>query len=316
MGTTLTGTKPKDTYDSLIKVTDNGPLSGTAKYLSDGLGNDSAFALSTTQVGVGAPAPAITTAKLTVGGQLTNTANLALQLFKTGTPQILSGDVLGNIWFVGIDNDITTGTNNIGARISAVATTNWTTDGTTSNTALTFHTHGTTAGDAPERMRITSEGVVELAQGQIKFPATQVASADANTLDDYEEGTWTPVFAQGGTNNTATYSYQLGTYTKVGNLVTVFFDIEASSITAGSGACSLKGLPFTVGSSMAGYSCVNTRAMNVFNGYLTNALATGFVEKSSTYIALQQVSTTTGQETSISTYASSGRATGIVQYTV
>jgi hypothetical protein len=48
MGTTLTGTTPATTYDSLIKVTDNGPLSGTAKYLSDGLGNDSVLALSTT----------------------------------------------------------------------------------------------------------------------------------------------------------------------------------------------------------------------------------------------------------------------------
>ena len=47
MGTTLTGTTPQDTYDSLIKVTDNGPLSGTLKALSDGLGNDSALALST-----------------------------------------------------------------------------------------------------------------------------------------------------------------------------------------------------------------------------------------------------------------------------
>jgi hypothetical protein len=57
MGTTLTGTTPQDTYDSLIKVTDNGPLSGTAKYLSDGLGNDSALALSTTSVGIGTATP-------------------------------------------------------------------------------------------------------------------------------------------------------------------------------------------------------------------------------------------------------------------
>jgi hypothetical protein len=57
MGTTLTGTTPQDTYDSLIKVTDNGPLSGTAKYLSDGLGNDSALALSTAGVGIGTDAP-------------------------------------------------------------------------------------------------------------------------------------------------------------------------------------------------------------------------------------------------------------------
>ena len=57
MGTTLTGTTPQDTYDSLIKVTDNGPLSGTAKYLSDGLGNDSALALSTGNIGIGTDAP-------------------------------------------------------------------------------------------------------------------------------------------------------------------------------------------------------------------------------------------------------------------
>ena len=48
MGTTLTGTTPQDTYDSLIKVTDNGPLSGSLKKLTDGLGNDSSLSLSTT----------------------------------------------------------------------------------------------------------------------------------------------------------------------------------------------------------------------------------------------------------------------------
>jgi hypothetical protein len=59
MGTTLTGTTPQDTYDSLIKVTDNGPLSGTAKFLSDGLGNDSALALSNARVGVGTASPSV-----------------------------------------------------------------------------------------------------------------------------------------------------------------------------------------------------------------------------------------------------------------
>jgi hypothetical protein len=53
MGTSLTGLTPATTYDSLIKVTDNGPLSGTAKYLSDGLGNDSVLALSNARVGIG-----------------------------------------------------------------------------------------------------------------------------------------------------------------------------------------------------------------------------------------------------------------------
>jgi hypothetical protein len=53
MGTALTGLEIRDTYDALLKITDNGPLSGTAKYLSDGLGNDSVLALSTAAVGIG-----------------------------------------------------------------------------------------------------------------------------------------------------------------------------------------------------------------------------------------------------------------------
>jgi hypothetical protein len=48
MGTTLTGTTPATTYDSLIKVGDNGPLDGTLQRLSDGLGNDLPLLVSTT----------------------------------------------------------------------------------------------------------------------------------------------------------------------------------------------------------------------------------------------------------------------------
>jgi hypothetical protein len=73
----------------------------------------------------------------------------------------------------------------------------------------------------------------------IKFPATQVASADANVLDDYEEGTWTP--SLGGT---ATYTSRFGTYTKVGNLVTALFFIRVNSIGTGTRA-TVAGLPFT-----------------------------------------------------------------------
>lgn len=57
MGTSLTGLTPATTYDALIKVGDNGPLSATAKYIGDGLGNDSALALSTARVGVGTASP-------------------------------------------------------------------------------------------------------------------------------------------------------------------------------------------------------------------------------------------------------------------
>jgi hypothetical protein len=77
----------------------------------------------------------------------------------------------------------------------------------------------------------------------ITFPATQSASTDANTLDDYEEGTWTP--SLGGTT---TYSERFGSYTKIGRQVTAIFDFTISSIGTGNQA-QISGLPFTATSS-------------------------------------------------------------------
>lgn len=85
--------------------------------------------------------------------------------------------------------------------------------------------------------------------GQIKFPASQNASSDANTLDDYEEGTWTPAF--GGTTDpdSVTYATQSGRYTKIGRLVHYTFHLQTSAVTIGSGtgALRLNGGPFTPG---------------------------------------------------------------------
>ena len=52
----------------------------------------------------------------------------------------------------------------------------------------------------------------------VTFPATQSASTSANTLDDYEEGTFSPTIE----GWTGTYSTQFGVYTKIGNLVYCF----------------------------------------------------------------------------------------------
>jgi hypothetical protein len=82
----------------------------------------------------------------------------------------------------------------------------------------------------------------------ITFPATQSASSDANTLDDYEEGTFTPTLSSSATAPTvSSYNVRVGTYTKIGNLVTAIcaFDVNISS--AGSGYPIITGLPFTIG---------------------------------------------------------------------
>jgi hypothetical protein len=71
-----------------------------------------------------------------------------------------------------------------------------------------------------------------------------VTSATAsNLLDDYEEGTWTPVIRGGTTIGTGTYGDQQGVYTKVGNLVTASFWINWSAHT-GTGDFFIYGLPF------------------------------------------------------------------------
>jgi hypothetical protein len=77
----------------------------------------------------------------------------------------------------------------------------------------------------------------------VTFPATQSASTDANTLDDYEEGAWTPTIS-GSSSGTVTTGARYGTYTKIGNLVTAQFAIINPSLTAIGGSWRLSGLPF------------------------------------------------------------------------
>jgi hypothetical protein len=81
---------------------------------------------------------------------------------------------------------------------------------------------------------------INLTGGQITFPATQNPSSDANTLDDYEEGTFTPTVSfQTGS---ATYTSS-GTYTKVGRLVLCHVRITITS--AGASGFVFFTVPFT-----------------------------------------------------------------------
>lgn len=100
--------------------------------------------------------------------------------------------------------------------------------------------------------KITSTGLVDISgasAGQIKFPAAQNTSSDANTLDDYEEGTWTPTLNFGGASVGLVYTGQVGKYTKVGNVVTVQCYISLSNKGSSSGGAYISGLPFPTKSS-------------------------------------------------------------------
>jgi hypothetical protein len=105
-----------------------------------------------------------------------------------------------------------------------------------------------------ERLRINSTGNLVLGGGTVgatgvgvTFPATQVASSDANCLDDYEEGTWTPVVADASTGgNVGTCVINSATYTKIGRQVSIQFVISSIDTTgmAAGNALTIRGFPF------------------------------------------------------------------------
>ena len=97
-------------------------------------------------------------------------------------------------------------------------------------------------------------GVLQVSNG-ITFPATQSACSDANTLDDYEEGTWTPTFIS--TSATFSYSYQAGKYTKIGNTVHIYAYIQASATGTLTNAIFISSLPFASSSGSLDYNAIS-----------------------------------------------------------
>jgi hypothetical protein len=113
----------------------------------------------------------------------------------------------------------------------------------TANAAITF----TQSLAVAKGVSLALEGATSQTGTGITFPATQSASSDANTLDDYEEGTWTPTARGETTAGTTTYTNQTGAYTKIGRQVTVSLRLAYSALT-GTGNFLIQGLPFTSGS--------------------------------------------------------------------
>lgn len=113
----------------------------------------------------------------------------------------------------------------------------------------------------------TMSGLLTVNAG-IKFPGTQVPSADVNTLDDYEEGTWMPVLGGASGQSGQAYSAQNGTYIKIGKLVSVTFIVTLTTKGTITGAVQVSGLPFVVGAGAANavipyYIALNTSWLGI-----------------------------------------------------
>ena len=121
---------------------------------------------------------------------------------------------------------------------------------------MTVTINGTTGIDKVQPGVVTSSSLASgqtLAVNGIAFPSGQVASSDANTLDDYEEGTFTPAIDFNGGTTGIVYAARNGKYIKVGGLVNAYFYIALSNKGSSTGYINFSGLPFA---STSGPYCV------------------------------------------------------------
>ena len=178
-----------------------------------------------------------------------------------------------------------------------------------------------------EGMRLNASGNVQFAKNisiggatpttsgsGITFPATASGSTDANTLDDYEEGTWTPILADDpSAGNTATGAFS-GFYTKIGRLVTLQATCGTITTTGMTGANTLyiRGLPFAI----AGSTQLSAGAANFYNvvmgangsiAWINAAAGTTFIR------ILKQASGTTNADLIVSNVTST---TGEISFTI
>ena len=169
-------------------------------------------------------------------------------------------------------------------------------DGTNNNTAIGFAT-AASAGAISEKMRIHPGGLVSFLSG-IELGSGLDATV-ANTLDDYEEGTWT-VVVEDSSGNDCGLSGETGHYTKIGNLVYVIFGFTVNSRSGVGNGIQVNGLPFDVenvtegaGEPSGGYiTFANNLASTDFGGFISTRANNG-----STFMELKF--TTTGAQTGI-----------------
>ena len=154
-------------------------------------------------------------------------------------------------------------------RIASDGVATWSNVGGVAGTAMTLNSTGLGVGVSPS----AGKGCLQLSSG-INFPATQVASSDPNTLDDYVEGTFTPVIQGVSTAGTGVYTVQSGRYTKIGNRVFVDIFLNWTAHT-GTGAMLIANLPFTIKNASNYYPSVTFGQLNNI-ALAANSVLTGY----------------------------------------
>ncbi len=99
--------------------------------------------------------------------------------------------------------------------------------------------------DASVLLDVNSSGNIILGQSGAGIHLGVTSATASNLLDDYEEGTWTPVLGATSIDPTVSYTAnRSGSYIKVGDVVHVMGRVNTSSVSGGSGTVLIRGLPF------------------------------------------------------------------------
>jgi hypothetical protein len=179
-------------------------------------------------------------------------------------------------------------------------------------TRLVFSTTADGASSPTERMRITSDAYVRLASGSggIQFNGDTAA---ANALDDYEEGTWTPALLDHLGGTAVMTSGATGSYTKIGNQVTLSFSVMTwSSKGTMTGFLKLGGIPFPNKSGnsrvIAGFGTASVGSFTNVNRFI------GLLEANQTRLDIFSVNSTTNESTdyAVSNVATAGNLYGLI----
>ena len=144
----------------------------------------------------------------------------------------------------------------------------------------------------------------------IAFPATQNASSDANTLDDYEEGTWSPGVTGSGTAGTPSGSSS-GYYVKVGRIVIATFDCQ-KSLSGGTGNLYMTGLPFAAGGGNFGGAASIGYFSSLNSGVYT---ITAYMDSGQTSVNITYTNSSTSSISYVNASNYSGRLIGQLTYT-
>ena len=151
-----------------------------------------------------------------------------------------------------------------------------TSTGTGNNVLSSLPSFGTTIGVGGATASASGSG--------ISFPATQSASTDANTLDDYEEGTWTPTLTIGGLTTGITYTTRSASYVKIGRIVYISLNIQLSSKGFLTGDVIITALPFTTNSAANGYAYFGAADYSAMSGATAHIYAQALNNSTSVYL--------------------------------